>query len=234
MSRRLLVLLFPKFSVMKKVFILLAGLAVFGFSSIYAQYPAYGAKLGLSFPGFLNEKIASERITPAFSLIGNFHITRSFVMQVELGYELKGNKFTYEVWDDAGISIEDSMYIEKTNMGYVTVPLFFKYNLGRANKFYFQAGGFYGYLLYAGFSGKMNNELVSKVNIKDGLSPHDYGLVIGGGLETPFRSGLSMLLDVKYHYGLCDLNIDPDILGHSDPVKTKSFVMSMGVLIDID
>ncbi|MEA1878621.1 MAG: porin family protein [Bacteroidota bacterium] len=219
---------------MKKAFILLAGLAVFGFTSTYAQYPAYGAKLGLSFPGFQDEEIASERITPAISLIGNFHITRSFVMQMELGYELKGNKFTFEEWDDAGVIIEESKYTEKTNMGYVTVPLLFKYNLGRSNKFYFQAGGFYGYLLNASFTGMMNNELVSKVNIKEGLSPHDYGMVVGGGLETPFRRGLSMLLDVKYHYGLIDLNVDPDVLGHSNPVKTKSFVMSMGVLIDID
>lgn len=219
---------------MKKVFVLLAGLAFFGFTSTYAQYPAYGAKLGLSFPGFKDEKIASERITPAISLIGNFHITRSFVMQMEFGYELKGNKFTYEEWDDAGVLIEESIYTEKTNMGFVTVPLLFKYNLGRSNKFYFQAGGFYGYLLNASFTGMMNNELVSKVNIKEGLSPHDYGVVVGGGLETPFRRGLSMLLDVKYHYGMRDLNIDPVILGHNNQVKTKSFVMSMGVLIDID
>jgi len=231
---RLFVLLLPKYIVMKKVFVLFVGLVLFGFGSTYAQYPAYGAKLGLSFPGFQDEKIASERITPAISLIGNFHITRSFVMQMEVGYELKGNKFTYEVWDAAGQPIEDSSYIEKTNMGYVTVPLFFKYNLGSSNKFYFQAGGYYGYLLHAGFSGEMNNEMVSRVNIKSGLSPHDYGLVIGGGLETPFRRGLSMLLDVKYNYGLKDLNTDSEILGHSNPVKTKSFVMSMGIIIDID
>ncbi|MCK5821340.1 MAG: PorT family protein [Bacteroidales bacterium] len=219
---------------MKKVFFILAGLVFLGFTSSYAQYPAYGAKLGLSFPGFQDERIASERITPAISLIGNFHITRSFVMQMEVGYELKGNKFTYEVWDAEGLPIEDSTYVEKTNMGYVTVPLLFKYNLGSSNKFYLQAGGYYGYLLNAGFSGKMNNELVSRVKIKDGLSPHDYGVLVGGGLETPFRKGLSMLLDVKYHHGMRDLNIDPDILGHSNPVKTKSFVMSMGLLIDID
>lgn len=234
MNRRLFVLLLPKYIVMKKVFVLLAGLAFFGFTSTYAQYPAYGVKLSLSFPGFQDEEIASERITPAISLIGNFHITRSFVMQLEAGYELKGNKFTYEEWDDAGVLIEESIYTEKTNLSYVTVPLLFKYNLGRSNKFYFQAGGFYGYLLNASFTGMMNNELVSKVNIKKGLSPHDYGVVVGGGLETPFRRGLSMLLDVKYHYGMRDLNLDPVILGHNSPVTTKSFVMSMGLLIDID
>jgi hypothetical protein len=199
-----------------------------------AQYVSYGAKLGLSFPGFQDERIASERITPAFSILGNVNLNRSFLFQLELGYELKGNKFTYEAWDDAGNIIEDSVYTEKTNMGYFTIPVFFKYNIGRSNKFYAQLGGYYGRLLHAGYSGKMENELVSKVPIKDGLAPNDYGLLVGGGLETPVRRGLSMLLDVKYNYGLVDLNVDPTILKHSNPVKTKNFIMSMGVVIDIE
>lgn len=220
---------------MKKVFVLLVGLVLFGASSAFAQYFSYGAKIGLSFPGFQDEQIASERITPAFSIAGNFHMTRNFTIQMEAGFELKGNKFRYQVWDQiTGEIIQDSSYIEKTNLGYATVPLFFKYNLGRSNKFYAQAGAYYGYLLNAGFSGKMNNELVEKVNILDGLQRHDYGLIIGGGLETPVRKGLSMLIDVKYHYGLRDLNMNPNILGHSNPIRTKSFVMSMGVIIDIE
>ena len=60
------------------------------------------------------------------------------------------------------------------------------------------------------------------------------GVVVGGGLETPVRRGLSMLLDVKYNLGLRDLNADPAILGHFDPIKTKNFIMSMGVIIDIE
>lgn len=218
---------------MKKVLVSLIVMLSLGLSAS-AQYISYGAKVGLNFPGFQDERIASERITPAFSLIGNVNITRSFLFQLEAGYELKGNKFVYEVWDKAGVLIEDSVYTEKTNMGYFTVPLFFKYNLGRSNKFYAQLGGYYGYLLHAKFSGKMNNSLVSKVPIKEGLARNDFGILIGGGLETPIRRGLNMLLDVKYNYGLTDLNKDPEILGHSNPVKTKNFIMSMGVVIDIE
>lgn len=224
----------PKLNTMKKVALLFLVVFSLGITTASAQYISYGAKLGLSFPGFQDERIASERITPALHLIGNFHMTRSFLIQMELGYELKGNKFTYEAWDAAGVVIEDSVYTEKTNMGYLTVPLLLKYNLGRSNKFYIQAGAYYGYLLNASFSGKMKNQLVEKVQIMDGLARHDYGLVVGGGLETPVRSGLSMLLDVKYNYGLIDLNRDPLILGHNNPLKTKNFIMSMGVVIDLD
>lgn len=218
---------------MKKAFLILL-VAVTASWTASAQVVSYGAKLGLSFPGFQDEMIASERITPAITILGNLHISRSFVMQLEAGYELKGNKFTYEAWDNQGNLIEDSVYTERTNLGYFTVPLFLKLNIGRANKFYFQAGGFYGKLLHSGFSGMMNNELVSKVQIKPGLSPNDYGILIGGGLETPVRRGLSMLLDVKYNYGLKDINLDPAVTGKSGPMKTRNFLMSMGVVIDLE
>jgi len=219
---------------MKKVIIPLILFLIVGYSA-QAQYVSYGAKLGLAFPGIQDERIASERITPALHLIGNVNLSRTFLFQMELGYELKGNKFTYEPWDPITEKIiEDSVYEQKTNMGYITVPLFFKYNLGRSNKFYAQLGGYYGYLLHASFSGMMHDELVSKVQIKQGLSPHDFGIVVGGGLETPVRRGLSMLLDVKYNLGMRDLNVDPTIIGHSDPIKTKNFIMSMGVIIDIE
>lgn len=219
---------------MKKVIIPLVLFLIVGYSA-QAQYVSYGAKLGLSFPGLQDERIASERITPAFHLIGNVHLSRTFLFQMEFGYELKGNKFTYEPWDPiTGNVMLDSVYEQKTNMGYITVPLFVKYNIGRSNKFYAQLGGYYGYLLHASFSGMMNEELVSKVAIKQGLAPHDFGIVVGGGLETPVRRGLSMLLDVKYNLGMNNLNADPAIIGHSNPIKTKNFIMSMGVIIDIE
>lgn len=209
-------------------------LSVLTATAVQSQYFSYGAKLGLGFPGFQDEIIASERITPSFNIMGNIHITRSFLLQMEAGYELKGNRFTYETWDDGGNVIEDSVYTERTNMGYVSVPLFFKYNLGRSNKFYAQLGGYYSYLLHARFSGMMHNALVSKVPIKEGLAPFDLGLVVGGGLETPVRRGLSMLLDVKYNYGLKDLNANPAIVGKTTPLKTRNFIMSIGVVLDVE
>jgi len=203
--------------------------------SVEAQYFSYGAKLGLGFPGFQNEQIASEKITPNLSLLGNLHITRDFLLQTELAFEMKGNKFTYEVWDETtGKLIEDSVYTVKTNMNYATIPLFFKVNIGRNNKFYFQAGGYYAYMLNARYSGKVHQQMFDNVNIRPGLSPHDLGLIVGGGMETPVRRGLSMLLDVKYNYGMKDLNLDPAITLSDVPMKTRSFIMSIGVVIDVE
>lgn len=218
---------------MKRFFLILLALASFSIAG-QAQYLSYGAKLGLSFPGFQDERIASQRITPTFSLTGAFNVNRSFLLQTELGYERKGNKFTNQYWDDNGDLVDDSTYLVKTNMDYITIPLLAKVNLGRSNKFYFQAGGYYGYLLRARYNGMKFGEMVSKDDILPGLSRNDYGLVLGGGLETPIRRELSLLLDVKYNWGMKDLNIDPVYIGHSQPVKNKSFIMSMGIVILVD
>lgn len=218
---------------MKRRIVLIIAIVSLSFSA-NAQYVSYGGKLGLSFPGFQDERIASQRITPTIGVTGAFNINRSILLQTEIGFERKGNKFTHKYWDDMNVLVEDSTYEVKTNMDYITIPLFFKVNLGRSSKFYFQAGGYYGYLLGARFSGMKNDEMVSKEKIKAGLSLHDYGILVGGGLETPIRRELSLLLDVKYNYGLKDLNIDPSVIGHSDPISNKSFIMSMGVVIIVD
>ncbi len=218
---------------MKKIIVLIFAIVTVSIAA-NAQYVSYGGKLGLSFPGFQNERIASQRITTTLSVTGAFNINRSILLQTELGFERKGNKFTHKYWDEQKVLVEDSTYDVKTNMDYITIPLFIKFNLGRSNKFYFQAGGYYGYMLGARFSGMKFEEMVSKENIKAGLSLHDYGVLLGGGLETPISREMSLLLDVKYNYGLKDLNIDPLVIGHSDPILNKSFIMSMGVVIMVD
>ena len=218
---------------MKRISILIIAIVSLALSA-KAQSVSYGGKLGLSFPGFQDERIASQRITPTISFTGAFNLNKNFLFQTEVGFERKGNKFTNNAWDNLGVIIEDSTYEVKTNMDYITIPLFVKFNLGRSNKFYFQAGGYYGYLLGAKFSGVKFGEVVEKESIINGFSLHDYGVIIGGGLETPISREMSLLLDVKYNYGLKDLNIDPAIIGHSDPILNKSFVMSMGLVILID
>ncbi|MCD6333244.1 MAG: PorT family protein [Bacteroidales bacterium] len=203
-------------------------------SSLNGQIISYGAKLGMSFPGFINEKIASQRITLALSLTGSVRITRSVKFQIDPGFQRKGNKYTYQVWDSHDNIIEDSSYLVKTNMDYLTFPAFFKIHIGGANTFYLQAGGYYGYLIHANFTGKRAGEMVKRYLIKPGLALHDFGLLAGGGIETPIRQGLSVLLDIKYQYGLKDLNLNPEITGFNQPLKNKGLVMSMGIIMDIE
>lgn len=208
-------------------------LTIFSFAG-HAQVFSYGAKLGLGFPGFIDEEIASQRMTLAIKLTGSLNITRSLQFQIDAGYQRKGNKFTYQVWDNQNIPIEDSSYVVKTNLDYITIPAIIKVNLGSANKFYFQAGAYYGYLLNAKFTGKYNHEMVKRLPIKSGLSANDFGLVAGGGIETPIRQGLNVMLDVRYQYGLKDLNLDPTITGQAKPILNKGLVMSMGIMIDLE
>jgi len=218
----------------KTRFALVAALMLGISLTVNGQVLSYGARLGMGFPGFINEEIGSQRITLATSLIGSLRITDGFQVMVEAGYQRKGNKFTNQYWDAQGAVVEDSTYLVKTNMDYINIPLYLRLNLGGANKFYIQAGGYYGYLLFANFTGMRSGELVSKVPYREGLAVHDFGIVAGGGIETPIRPGLSIALDLKYYIGLKDLNRNPLIIGHSNPVKNKGLTMCMGFLVDVE
>jgi hypothetical protein len=213
------------------IFVIILTLA--GISS-QGQVFSYGARLGMGFPGFVDEDIASQRITLATGLVGSVRFGDVFQIMAEAGYQRKGNKFTNQVWDAQGQEIADSTYLVKTNMDYITVPLYARINLGRSNKFYLQAGGYYGYLLHSNFTGMRLGEMVKKVPFADGLGKHDFGIIAGGGIETPIHEGLTVILDIKYQLGLKDLNIDPLVIGNSKPLKNKGLTMSMGFMVDIE
>ena len=196
-----------------------------------AQFFAYGGKLGLNFPGFQDEKIASQRITTSLAVSGAYYFNRSLIVQGELGFERKGNKYTNQFWDDQNELVADSTYDVRTNLDYMVIPLYVKARLGQSKTLYLQAGGYYGYLLRSRYTGMRLGEMVSKDNIIDGLDRNDYGIVFGGGLETPIRrEELSLLLDLKYNYGLSDILNDPLVFGDSKPVKNRSFNMSIGLV----
>ncbi|MFA6128490.1 MAG: porin family protein [Bacteroidales bacterium] len=198
-----------------------------------AQF-SYGAKLGMGFPGFIDEQIASQRITLNLGLTGSFKIIDGLQLMTELGYQRKGNKYTNQVWDSKGVVIDDSTYLVKTNLDYVNIPLYLKFNLGRTSKFYVQLGGYYGYLVHANFTGLRLGEMVKKEPIRDGLRPHDFGIIAGGGIETPIRPGFGVILDIKYQYGLQNILRDPLVIGDSKPLKNKGLSLSMGFYVDID
>ncbi|MFO7617478.1 MAG: porin family protein [Bacteroidales bacterium] len=199
-----------------------------------AQVLTYGGRLGMGFPGFRDEVIASQRITVAGSLVGSLRVGDVFELATEVGYQRKGNKYTNQYWDAQLNPVEDSTYLVRTNLDYLTIPLYVKVNLGGSSKFYAQAGGYYGYLFHANFTGKLFGEDVKRQNIINGLHRHDLGLILGGGIESPVRQGLAVLLDIKYQIGLKDLNADPQVTGSSKPLMNKGLVMGIGLRIDVD
>lgn len=213
--------------------LLLSVLLVIGFSA-NGQVFSYGARLGMAFPGFRDEKVASQRITPTLGVSGSLRLADIFQIVAEVGYQRNGNKYTNHYWDSQKQLVDDSTYLVKTNLDYIRIPLYMRLNLGGSNKFYLQAGGYYGYLLHANYTGKRFGEMVTRVPIRNGLQVHDYGIIAGGGIETPIRPGLTIALDLKYQIGLNDLNKDPLVIGFSQPIKNKGLSMSMGFMVDIE
>jgi len=218
----------------KNAFLLLMLLGLMLAPVAQAQRVSFGGRLGMGFPGFRDELIASQRITFAGSVVGSLQLGDVFELATELGYQRKGNKYTNQYWDDQLQVVEDSTYLVKTNLDYLTIPLYVRLNLGGSSKFYLQAGGYYGFLFHANFTGKILGEDVKRHNVIKGLHRHDFGILFGGGLESPIRKGLAVLLDIKYQIGLKDLVADQTVLGSSRPLMNKGLVMGIGLRIDLD
>ena len=191
---------------------------------------SYGAKLGMGFPQMRDDAIGSQRITLAIGLTGSLKIVEGIQLISDIGYQRKGNKYNNPYTN----AKPDSTYMLKTNLDYINVPLSLKINLGRSSKFYFQAGGYYGYLVHANFTGRLSGKMVTRENIISGLYRSDYGILLGGGIETPIRPGFGVILDVKYSFGMRNLNQDAKIIGNSDPIRNKGLTMSMGFYVDVD
>ncbi|MDD4645656.1 MAG: porin family protein [Bacteroidales bacterium] len=215
------------------VFTAMAILLVAG-SAVQAQVLSYGAKLGMGFPGFIDERIASQRITLDLGLTGSVKFTDGIQLMMDLGYQRKGSSFRNKYLDANKKEVPDSSYRVKTNLDYIDIPLYLRLSLGHSSKFYVQFGGYYGYLVHANFTGQRLGEMVKRVPIKDGLQLHDYGVIAGGGIETPIRQGLGIILDIKYQYGLRDLNKNNLIIGNSNPIKNKGLALTMGFYVDVD
>ena len=211
--------------------ILLAALTVLPFTAANAQL-SYGAKLGMGFPGFTNDSIASQRITLAVALSGGLKINDFLQLTTEVGYQRKGNRHS-SVYNPVGQVTKDSTFV-KTNLDYLVIPLLLRVNLGQSSKFYFQAGGYYGYLLHANYTGYKGSDYVTREPVRDLLLSSDYGVIAGGGIETPIRPGLGVILDVRYQYGLRDISTNPLFSVNGVPMRNKGLSLSMGFYMDIE
>lgn len=196
-----------------------------------AQF-SYGARLGMGFPGFLNDSIASQRITLMIGAVGSLKINDFLQLTTDLEFQRKGNKHSSE-YNPVGTVEKDSTFV-KTNLDYVILPLMIKLNLGRESKFFLQAGGYYGYLLHANYTGQNGKTYQTREPVLALMNRSDYGVIAGGGIDTPIRPGFGVVLDVRYQYGLKDISSDPLFLVKGTPMRNKGLTLSMGFYMDIE
>ena len=188
---------------MKKIFLLMAGIAVF--SAVNAQVK-YGVKAGLNLANVTgdidNTKMKAGFNVGAFAKVG---LTESLSLQPELVFSAQGAKIKYA---EQGISHDI-----KTNLSYVNVPVLLQYNT--ASGFFAETGPQFGFLLSAKAKAEGDKE-----DVKDSFKSLDLDWAFGAGFLTKSNVGVN----ARFNLGLGNIadNTDGDF-------KVRNSVIQVGV-----
>lgn len=189
---------------MKKIFLLMAGIAVF--NAVNAQVK-YGVKAGLNLANVSgdvdNTKMKTGLNVGAFAKIG---LTETFSLQPELVFSAQGTKMKYS---EEGIS-----YDVKTNLSYVNVPVLLQYNT--VSGFFAETGPQFGFLV----SAKAKSE-GHKEDVKDSFKSLDLGWAFGAGFLTKSNVGVN----ARFNLGLGNIADRTD----GEDFKVRNSVIQVGV-----
>ncbi|RYJ37698.1 OMP_b-brl_2 multi-domain protein [Flavobacterium anhuiense] len=196
---------------MKKI--VLAAIAVMGFSFANAQDVKYGVKGGINLSTFTGDvEDASSKVGFQAGGFAEIKLSDKFSIQPEMLYSLQGAKFK---------ETEDSYtYTENVNASYLNVPVMAKYYV--VDKFSVEAGPQVGFLLAAKskweetYEGEMYS---GKENVKDSFKTVDFSLNVGAGYD--FTENVSAGL--RYNFGLSNIS------DFSDNAKIHNNVISLSV-----
>lgn len=190
---------------MKKVILLMAGIAMFSAASAQLKY---GAKAGLNLANIAGD-MPNTKMKIGFHLGGfaKIPVAESFTVQPELLLSTQGTKteFSYE-----GIESDS-----KLNLTYINIPVMAQYN--HESGFFAETGPQFGFLV----SAKSKTD-EGKVDAKDGLKTFDMGWGIGAGYLTKSNFGFN----ARFNFGLS--NIAKTEEGDGDG-KAKNSVIQVGV-----
>jgi hypothetical protein len=185
---------------MKKV-LLIAAVAVFGFSNMNAQEVSFGVKAGTNFSTITGDDTDGLKTRVGFHVGGVAEImfNEKIGIQPELLFSSVGAKYK-ESYDILDVNVEATSV---TVLNYLTLPIMGKYFVTDGVSLEF--GPQLGILLSANedyeVSGGGESESGDE-DIKDYVTPLDFGLNIGAGYK--FDNGLNFA--ARYYFGLSNIN----------------------------
>jgi hypothetical protein len=169
-----------------------------------------------------------------------YNVTSNFSVQTELMVASRGARFK----EDITIRTQQFRLSGNVNLSYIEVPLLFRLSTVRPDRgrFFYPrpgftfngyAGGAVGYKTKANFNGSLTGELFGvpfeepfKNSVWNQFDTLDYGIIIGGGFE--FGINTRIILDLRYYYGLADINIDQQV---QESIKNRMFSVLIGFMI---
>jgi hypothetical protein len=189
---------------MKKIFLLMAGIAIF--NAVNAQVK-FGAKAGLNLANITGD-IEGTKMKAGFNAgaFAKISLTEALSLQPELVFSTQGAKMEFEM--------EGVRYDVKTNLSYLNIPVLFQYNT--TNGFFAETGPQLGFLMSA--KAKSEGE---KEDVKDSFKSIDFGWALGAGFLTKSNVGFN----ARFNLGLGNIADNTD----DDDFKVKNSVIQVGV-----
>jgi hypothetical protein len=151
-----------------------------------------GIKGGLTYTKIYGDEVEDVDYYTGFA-VGAFYqyeLNPRFAISPEFYYSTRGAK--------------ESTFDINVKLGYVDIPVLLKLMFptdGPARPAVY-AGGYYSFLVSAE---------MEEIDIKEIVSGSDYGLVFGGSVDIMLKEGKQLVnFDVRYIYGLANINDDPE------------------------
>jgi hypothetical protein len=209
--------------------IVAAACAVLVTTSLEAQSPTIGFKLGPSFSTLSSDEDEGQKKLTKFTGGGfiRFDMGR-FGLQPELMYVTKGTKFSDT---EQGIAFEAEMKLD-----YIEIPVLFvlPFGTGAGIAPHVYAGPAFAFevgcslaVSGGGFNASVDCDDGDDLEFMGERRKFDVGAMVGGGISVPMGPG-AVLLEGRYNFGLMNL-----IKDSGDTVRNRSGAVLVGYSIPI-
>lgn len=194
----------------------------------------FGLKVGANISTLYGEdsdEYANAKFGWNFGGLINYKFSDFIAFQAEVGYSERGCYFE-EILSSA-TKTRTRKY--NFNYNYLTVPLLLKLTAGKRIVFEVMGGPVTGFLMSANQKGEIKVEKMGASypvvvsterideNIKDDVTPIDFGFVFGSGIIIQRSQFLKMLIDIRYFMGFNSIEKhNPDIDIHHEVVTINA------------
>ncbi|MCF6349044.1 MAG: PorT family protein [Flavobacteriaceae bacterium] len=193
---------------MKNLYIIIAVITIFSFTSANAQGVKFGVKAGVNFASIIGDGTENIDMRTSYHVgaVVEIGISERFSFQPELLYSVQGAK-------------EKVSEVELTyKFDYINLPLIAKYYL--AEGFSLEAGPYVGLLMSAkveaeGPGGSFDED------VKDSFNDIDFGA--NTGVAYKLENGLSF--GARYNFGLFNI---VDVVGDNSKIYNRVIQVSVG------
>jgi hypothetical protein len=204
---------------MKRVFIISLGIGMVTLWSIISSANGLGGRFGLNYANANTDPPTSidSRAGLMVGGIVEIDLTNTFMLQGEAMYVEKSAKL-----DIAAGSEEIRKY------RYVEFPVSLKAKFGNSEKVpYLFVGPNLGFIVSAKSKTKVPGQPLT-TDLESSTEEFDIALDVGGGVEYPFFSNASLMLDIRYSLGILDIDKTDSMSW-----RTNGLQMILGVIIRI-